>query len=196
MLNCRPQTGATPIQTVFLDRDGVINRKMPEGKYVTSWEDFAILPEVPAAIKRMNDAGLRVIVVSNQRCIALGLCTRADIEDIHSRLEKLLDAEGSHIDRFYVCEHDAGECDCRKPDIGLFRLAVADFPSIRAESSIMIGDSVSDMEFGHRAQMQTIFVIGEPETRTADMERGRDMADAVCESLAEAVDLVLNDAQK
>ena len=79
-----------PIRTVFLDRDGVINRKQPEGAYVTSWQDFEILPGVPSAIRRMNDAGLRVIVVSNQRCIAMGQCSRADVESIHERLQNVL----------------------------------------------------------------------------------------------------------
>jgi len=185
-----------PIQTVFLDRDGVINRKRPEGEYVTSWEEFAILPGVPEAIKRMNEAGLRVIVVSNQRCIALGLCTRRDVESIHRRLVALLAAEGSRIDRFYICEHDAGVCDCRKPDIGLFRQATADFPSIQAESSVMIGDSISDVEFGHRAGMRTVFIEGDPQTRKEGAGRGRTLADAACGSLSEAVDIVLCGVKK
>ncbi len=111
---------ATSIRTVFLDRDGVMNRKAPEGKYVISWEDLEILPGVPTAIKRMNDAGVRVIVVSNQRCVALGLCNRMDVEALHARLQEVLRESGSHVDRFYFCEHDRGVCDCRKPATGLF----------------------------------------------------------------------------
>ena len=87
--------------TVFLDRDGVLNQKMPEGRYVASWKDFHILPGVPEAIVRLNQAGLRVIVVSNQRGIALGLYTAEDVNEIHSRLQRLLGAHGAHIDAFF-----------------------------------------------------------------------------------------------
>lgn len=181
-----------PIDAVFLDRDGVINRKRPEPEYVTSWQEFEILPGVPGAIRRMNDAGLRVIVVSNQRCIALGLCTRAEVESIHERLQEVLALAGGRIDRIYICEHDRGECDCRKPRTGLFRQAVADFPSIQAETSVMIGDSLPDMEFGRRAGLRTIFVEGDPKTRRGGWQRGQSIADARCASLVEAVDLVFH----
>jgi D-glycero-D-manno-heptose 1,7-bisphosphate phosphatase len=80
--------------TVFLDRDGVVNRKMPEGQYVRSWNDFHLLPGVPGAIARLNGAGLRVIVISNQRGIALGLYTAADVQAIHSTLQDLLAGHG------------------------------------------------------------------------------------------------------
>jgi D-glycero-D-manno-heptose 1,7-bisphosphate phosphatase len=185
-----PQREAAAIRTVFLDRDGVINRKMPEGEYVTSWDKLEVLPGAPAAIKKMNDAGLQVLVASNQRCIALGLCTRMEVDSIHERLQDLLQKQGSHIDCFYICEHDRGVCDCRKPGTGMFRQAVADFPSISAETSVMIGDSLSDMEFGRRARMRTIFIEGDPLTKKAGAERGRDMADAICGSLEEAVEQV------
>ena len=78
------------LTTVFLDRDGVLNEKMPEGSYVTSWADFQILPGVPEAIARLNRAGLRVIVVSNQRGIALGLYTAADVDAIHAGFQRIL----------------------------------------------------------------------------------------------------------
>jgi len=188
----RSQSKVNRIRTVFLDRDGVINRKQPEGAYVTSWDQFAMLPGVPRAIKRMNDAGMTVIVVSNQHCIALGLCTRAGVDEIHQRLQDSLETEGGHIDRFYICEHNAGMCVCRKPDIGLFQQALADFPQIRPESSVMIGDSLSDMEFGHRASMQTIFIEGRPETARPGASRARTMANVICQSLPQAVRIILS----
>ena len=90
------------LSTVFLDRDGVLNEKMPEGTYVTSWDDFHILPGVPEAIARLNRAGLRVIVVSNQRGIALGLYSAADVEAIHLAFQRLLNSQGAHIDAFFI----------------------------------------------------------------------------------------------
>lgn len=151
------------VRTVFLDRDGVLNRKMPEGEYVTRWEEFEVLPGVPGAVARLNRAGLRVIVVSNQRGIARGRYAIADVEAMHARFQDLLKQHGAHIDAFFICPHDEGQCDCRKPSTGLFRQAVAQFPDIEAESSIMIGDSPADMNFGRALGMKTILIEGEPQ---------------------------------
>ena len=86
-----PRTGIPrDLATVFLDRDGVLNQKMPEGQYVTPSDDFHILPGVPEAIARLNQAGLRVLVVSNQRGIALGLYTAADVDAIHAAFQQQL----------------------------------------------------------------------------------------------------------
>ncbi len=118
---------------MFLDRDGVLNEKMPEGRYVESWSDFHLLPGVAEAIGRLNRAGLRVVVVSNQRGIALGRYLAADVEAIHSSLQDLLKAHGAHVDGFYFCPHDKGQCNCRKPLPGLFQQAAADFRRSRRE---------------------------------------------------------------
>jgi D-glycero-D-manno-heptose 1,7-bisphosphate phosphatase len=176
---------------VFLDRDGVINRKMPEGQYVRSWLDFEILPGVAAAIGKLNRAGMKVLVVSNQRGVALGRYTARDVNAIHEGLQRVLEAEGAHVDRFYFCPHDRGECACRKPLIGLFEQARAEFPEIEAETSVMIGDSLSDVEFGRRAGMYTFFIAGAADTRRAGGDEAADLTDSSCGSLGEAVDLIL-----
>jgi D-glycero-D-manno-heptose 1,7-bisphosphate phosphatase len=87
---------------VFLDRDGVINRKAPEGQYVTRWEDFHVLPGVVEGIALLNRAGFCVIVVTNQRCIAKGLMTVADLEKMHQRMSDFLSRAGATIDAIYV----------------------------------------------------------------------------------------------
>jgi D-glycero-D-manno-heptose 1,7-bisphosphate phosphatase len=182
----------TALQTVFLDRDGVLNEKMPEGQYVTRWEEFRVLPGVPQALRRLNEAGLRVVVVSNQRGIARGLYTAADVAAIHEKLQQLLDgAAGARIDAFFICPHDKGECHCRKPLPGLFEQAVAQFPGITAATSVMIGDSLSDIEFGRRLGMRTVFVEGDRERRKPGAEEAAELADLQCASLAEAVDALL-----
>ena len=150
------------LRTVFLDRDGVLNRKLPEGRYITTCSEFQPLPGVPQAIARLNRAGLRVVVVSNQRGIALGLYTADDVRQIHASFQSELQSQGAHIDAFYFCPHDAQQCDCRKPLPGLFHQARADFPEIAAAASVMIGDSLSDIEFGHRLGMTTVFLEGDP----------------------------------
>ena len=175
------------LSTVFLDRDGVLNEKMPEGRYVTSWAEFQLLPGVPEAIARLNRAGLRVIVVSNQRGIALGLYSVADVEAIHAALQGLLNSQGAHVDAFYFCPHDKGQCNCRKPLPGLFDQAVAQFPAITAAGSVMIGDSLSDIEFGRRVGMTTIFIEGNAQRRKPGAESARQLADLSFPTLVEAV---------
>jgi D-glycero-D-manno-heptose 1,7-bisphosphate phosphatase len=179
------------LHTVFLDRDGVLNEKMPEGQYVTSWNEFRLLPRAAESIARLNQAGLRAVVVSNQRGIARGLYTAADVNAIHTRLQSALQAHGARIDAFYICPHDKGQCNCRKPLTGLFDQAVSDFPEITAETSVMIGDSLSDIEFGRTLRMLTVFVEGDSEHRRNDAETAAEMADIRVASLSDAVDAIL-----
>lgn len=177
--------------TIFLDRDGVVNKKMPEGKYVTSWSEFRLLPGVAEAIARLNREEMRVIVVSNQRGVALGLYSASDVDVIHKSLQNALRPHGAHVDAFYFCPHDKRQCNCRKPLPGLFEKAVAAFPDIEAENSTMIGDSVSDMEFGQGLGMRTIFIEGDVEHRKPGADQARALADQCYLSLAEAVDGLL-----
>jgi D-glycero-D-manno-heptose 1,7-bisphosphate phosphatase len=179
------------LRTVFLDRDGVVNEKMPEGRYVTSWSEFRLLAGVPEALARLNRAGVRVIVVSNQRGVALGLYAAADVEAIHAELQKTLQAYGARVDAFYFCPHDKRQCDCRKPLPGMFEQARRDFPDIAAPSSVMVGDSLSDIEFGRRLGMRTVFIEGDAERQKAGAEKAADLADARFDSLAEAAEALL-----
>jgi D-glycero-D-manno-heptose 1,7-bisphosphate phosphatase len=179
------------LRTVFLDRDGVLNQKMPEGRYVTSPSEFHPLPGVHEAIARLNRAALRVLVVSNQRGIALGLYLPADVDTIHASFQRELEAHGAHVDAFYFCPHDKKECNCRKPLPGLYEQAQADFPEIAAHSSVMIGDSWSDIEFGRRLGMLTVFLDGDPALQKPGAEAARDAADLHFPSLLEAVDALL-----
>jgi len=180
------------LTTVFLDRDGVLNEKMPEGSYVTSWDSFYVLPGVPEAIALLNRAGLRVVVVSNQRGIALGLYTAADVEAIHSAFQTLLNRHGAHVDAFFVCPHDRGQCNCRKPLPGLFEQAAAQFPSITTATSVMIGDSLVDMEFGRRLGIATLFIEVDPERQSPTAASARQLANLRFPSLLEAVKALLD----
>jgi D-glycero-D-manno-heptose 1,7-bisphosphate phosphatase len=142
-------------RAAFLDRDGTINVKPPEGEYVESVAGFRYLPGAEDAVRRLADAGWRVIVVTNQRGIALGRMSHEAVDEIHDRLRAL------PVDGIYVCPHEEGLCDCRKPGIGLLLQAAADFPDIDLAGSVMIGDSDRDMEAGRRAGCRTIRV-GDP----------------------------------
>ncbi|MGA2729755.1 MAG: HAD family hydrolase [Terracidiphilus sp.] len=179
------------LRTIFLDRDGVLNEKMPEGSYVRAWSDFRVLPGAPEAVARLNRAGIRVIVVSNQRGIALGLYSSADVEAIHANLQDILKADGAHVDAFYFCPHDKEACNCRKPLPGMFEQAQLDFPDISASTSAMIGDSLSDIEFGRRLGMGTVFIEGDAERQKAGAEKAAELADAHFASLGKAVEALL-----
>jgi D-glycero-D-manno-heptose 1,7-bisphosphate phosphatase len=183
-----------PLRTVFLDRDGVINRKMPEGQYVTGWQHFDLLPGVAEAIAKLNHAGLRVLVVTNQRGIALGLYSVADVEHIHQQLQLQLSLLDAHIDGFYFCPHDKRECGCRKPLPGLFEQARATFPDTDPGSSLIIGDSLSDIEFGRNLGMGTIFLEGDEYARQHQKAGGAEavaLADCCFATLPDAVDSLM-----
>jgi len=185
-----------PLHTVFLDRDGVLNRKLPEGRYVTRWSEFDPLPGVGEAIALLNRAGLRVIVLSNQRGIALGLYTVDDVRQIHATFQASLAAYSAHVDAFYFCPHDKLQCDCRKPLPGLFHQARSDFPAIDAASSLMIGDSLSDIEFARRLGMSKVFIEGDPTHQKPAADSARRLADASFPSLLEAVQALLASSAK
>lgn len=187
------------LNTVFLDRDGVLNRKLPEGEYVTAWEHFDLLPGAAEAIVKLKQAGMRVLVISNQRGIALGLYRAEDVDRIHAQLQKELETHGAQIDGFYFCPHDKEACNCRKPLPGLFQQAQVQFPDIQPETSVMIGDSLSDIEFGRNLNMTTIFIEGDTnarENRKPGAQKAAEIADLRFDTLIDAVDDLLGTAEK
>lgn len=179
------------IRCAFLDRDGVINRKPPEGAYVARWSDFHILPGVEPAVAALNRAGVRVIVISNQRGIALGYYTAADVDALHAQLQQHLAARGARIDAFYFCPHDKDSCDCRKPKIALFELAFRDFPDASRSNSIVIGDSLSDIDAARNLGVPSIFIQGDPATQKPGAATAAARAGLVAHSLTEAVEALL-----
>jgi D-glycero-D-manno-heptose 1,7-bisphosphate phosphatase len=179
------------IEYVFLDRDGVINLKAPEGKYIGHWDHFHFLPGVEEAIAALNRSGRTVIVVTNQRGVALGYYTKADVDAIHEALQKHLAQHAARIDAFYFCPHDKNECNCRKPKTGLFEEAFQDFPGASATNSIVIGDSLSDIQAARNLGAPSIFIQGDPDTQKPGEEQARSLAGAVSASLVEAVKLLL-----
>ena len=142
---------------IFLDRDGVINQKAPEGDYIKAWKEIELLPRVPKAIRTLNENGWLVIVITNQRGIARGMVSIEDVHDIHQKLNDELKKTKAHIDGFYICPHEKGSCRCRKPDIGLFLQAEQRF-AVDKKQSWMIGDSESDIQAGRRYGIKTIAI--------------------------------------
>lgn len=168
---------------VFLDRDGVINQKLADGEYVTSWEEFHFLPGAQSAIRCLNELGFLVIVVSNQRGIARGVLTERVLQEIHEKMKRELERAGARIDGLFYCPHDdADQCACRKPQPGML-LDAAQSLDIELSSSWMIGDARSDIEAGRNAGCRTI-LIGQTHGKTSN---GGGRPDLRFGSLAEAV---------
>ena len=178
---------------MFLDRDGVINQKAPEGRYVTRWEDFQVLPGVVEGITLLNRAGFCVIVVTNQRCIAKGLMTVVDLENMHRRMSDFLARAGATIDAIYYCPHEVEEsCNCRKPAPGML-LDAARARGIDLPASWMIGDSDIDVEAGKNAGCKTARLLAANETVDESGGTGAtgDCTDLVAPSLLDAVRQIL-----
>jgi D-glycero-D-manno-heptose 1,7-bisphosphate phosphatase len=179
------------VRYIFLDRDGVLNRKLPEGVFVSTWEQFEWLPGAIEAVARMTRAGWTVLVVSNQRGIALGMLTVAQLDRIHEEMRADLERQGGRLDEIYYCPHDRRQCHCRKPGIGLFEQALQQFPQANAQNSVVIGDSLSDIQAGKRLGMRTVFISGDATTQKEGAEVAAGLADAVAGSLLEAVEVHL-----
>ena len=164
----------------FLDRDGVINEKADEGDYVKSPAEFRMLPGAPEAIRALNEQSVRVVVVTNQRGIALGRMTEEDVAGVHRRMEAELAEAGAHVDAVLHCPHDHGVCDCRKPGTGMFREALRRFPGTSVERAVVIGDARSDMEAAHALGARAILVRADDADVGVPVEhRAASLADAV-----------------
>jgi len=172
------------IRSIFLDRDGVINRRNHTG-YVKSWNEFHLFPVVPRALRHLNDQGCRVIVITNQRGISLGLYTEDDLHRIYSRLNEVLAKHDAWIDRFYFCPHGTECIDCRKPNIGMIHRAMKEFQDITPQASVMIGDSITDVQAGQNAGMHTIMMRNNENAHTSDPQ-----PTAFARNLLEAVKLL------
>ena len=154
--------------TLFLDRDGVINEKL-ENDYVKSWEEFIFLKGGLEAIKNLSCMFNRIIIVTNQQGIAKGLMSQESLKEIHSKMLNAISDVGGKIDKIYAAtdsKHDLG--NIRKPNIAMGLMAKIDFPGIEFKDSIMVGDSDSDMEFGNRLGMKCVKICNSSPNKKFD----------------------------
>lgn len=147
-----------PRGSVLLDRDGTINVAAPPGEYVTSPAQLRLLPGVGNAIRSFNDAGLAVVVVTNQRAVARRLMTQDDLDQVHDRMRELLAKHHAKVDRIHACTHDIGRCACRKPQPGLILDALQADPQVDPQRTVMIGDQVTDVQAGLSAGVDTVLL--------------------------------------
>ena len=180
------KTAAQTQRAVFLDRDGVL---MEDTNYVGELERVIIIPGVYAALKRLQDAGYKLLVVTNQSGVGRGFFTRGHVEIIHDHLTKQFARHGVRIDRFYVCPHHPDDnCDCRKPKPKSLREAAKEF-GLDLSRCFMIGDRPSDILAGHNAGTRTILVLtgGGAET----LAEGKTKPNHVAANINAAADWIL-----
>lgn len=143
--------------TLFLDRDGVINHEK-EMDYVYSYDEFIFYDRVHEAMEIFNAAFGRIIVVTNQRGVGKGLMTEETLGTIHDEMSNDITTSGGRIDAVYYCTATDNAHPERKPNHGMALRAMEDFPEIKMARSIMVGNTISDMEFGRNAGMFTILL--------------------------------------
>jgi len=147
--------------TLFLDRDGVINKRL-DNDYVKHWIEFEFLEGSIDAIKYLATLFGKLVVVTNQQGIGKRLYRVEDLELIHKNMLYEIAYHGGKIDKVYFSPYLAAENHpTRKPGIGMALNAQQDFPEIDLKKSIVVGDSMSDMEFGKNAGMKTIYISEE-----------------------------------
>lgn len=149
--------------TLFLDRDGVINQRIPDA-YINHWDDFRFARGAEKALKKLRDRFARLIIVTNQQGIAKNIMTETQLERIHQKMCEILEAQDVYIDAIYFCGESKSQINnCRKPATNMGLQAQRDFPDINFQRSIMVGDSISDLQFGRNLNMETVLITSKKE---------------------------------
>lgn len=153
------------MKALFLDRDGVINVEN-EGGYILRQEDFEFLPGVPEAMAILRKHFDLFLVVTNQRCVGRKLIAVEDLEAMHHHMVREIEGQGGKIDRVYYAPALDRDDPYRKPNTGMGRQALKDFPKIDLSRSAIVGNNLSDMQFGKSLGLQTVFLSTTSEAYT------------------------------
>ena len=164
--------------TLFLDRDGVINDEK-HMDYIHNWEEFIFIPGVKEAIKIFGEVFGQIFVVTNQRGVGKGVTKLEDLKIIHKNMLREITEAGGRIDAIYFCTDVEEASPNRKPNPGMGLLAKKEFPKVDFSKAIMIGNTLSDMEFGRRLGVKTILLPSD----SREINQEDDRIDAVYESL-------------
>src|SRR5512145_1749179 len=186
-------------RAVFLDREGTLNEEVG---YLDSAGKLQMIPEAFEAVRRINESGMKAVVVTNQAGVAKGLFSEKFVRDVNDRIQGLFIEYGAQIDRFYYCPHHPSEgvdpyrkiCDCRKPEPGLLQQAAQDL-DIDLARSYMIGDHLRDVETARRVGAKGILVTtghGADQLKTSGITAAN-QPDYVAKNILEAVDWILKD---
>jgi D-glycero-D-manno-heptose 1,7-bisphosphate phosphatase len=179
-------------RAVFLDRDGTIAEEVG---YANHLRRFIVYPFAPAAIRRLNDAGIPVIVVTNQSGIARGFFPESLVGEMHKKMVSELAVGGAHVDAIYYCPHirDDG-CSCRKPLPGMLEQAAREH-DLEIKGSVLVSDRYNDIQMGHDTGCRTILVLSGYGRGEYEWNRGKwpRLPDHVVENLADAVEVILKE---
>lgn len=180
-----------PKVSLFLDRDGVLNRRIP-GEYVDHYDRFHWSPQCVRALQKFQEAFDYIFVVTNQQGIGKGLMTSAQLEAVHKEMLRELDAAGVHIHRVYHCPDLNSKPDnCRKPAPSMGYWAQKEFPEVNFDRSVMIGDSHSDLQFARGLGMISIWINGELERKQNVVDEDYDFAFSTLLDASKSIDEIL-----
>ena len=172
--------------TLFLDRDGVINKRIIGG-YVSKINEFEFNPNVVEAIASLTNVFQYIFVVTNQQGIAKGIMTERNVLEVHTYMKNQIHMAGGKVDKCYFAPNKAGvKDDMRKPNPYMALLAKKEFPQIQFDKCIMVGDTDSDIVFGRNLGMKTVLVKTE--------EKICELADLTVSSLIEFANCVKNES--
>jgi D-glycero-D-manno-heptose 1,7-bisphosphate phosphatase len=180
--------------TVFLDRDGTVSEEVG---YMYDVSLYKVFPWTAQAIKRLNVHGIRVVLATNQSGVERGYFPIDMVHRVHARLNEELRKAGAHLDGVYFCPHrpDSG-CDCRKPKPGMLTRA-RDEMGIDLDRAYMIGDRYTDVRTGHAAGTETVLVLtGDGHRERTAHEQSEIQPDHIAETLAEAVDIIVEQSSR
>ena len=143
--------------TLFLDRDGVINKELPHD-YVKSWKEFIWEQGSKEAIAILSAHFNKIFIITNQRGVGIKVMSENDLTDIHSKMLVEINTLGGHIEKIYYCADVDRNSHNRKPNPGMGLQAKADYPEIDFNKTVMVGNTLHDMEFGRSLGVHTVFI--------------------------------------
>jgi len=191
-----------PRPAVFFDRDGTI---CEEVGYLSSPDQLVLIEGAAEGIRDLNSAGILVVITTNQSGVARGYFPEDVVEAVHERMRKLLSAQGARVDAIYYCPHHPEgivgalriDCQCRKPKPGMIHRAAAELP-VDLASSYVVGDKLSDIEFGQSAGLKAVLVrtgYGREEEKKLTQDVSR-KPDYVADEVYQATQWILTDLKK
>jgi D-glycero-D-manno-heptose 1,7-bisphosphate phosphatase len=178
-------------KAIFVDRDGTINVDV---HYLNDPDKFEMYPGVQIGVKKLQENGFKIIVITNQSGIARGYFTEEQLSDIHERMKKEFQRFGVTMDGIYYCPHHPDDkCNCRKPNTGLFEKAIIEH-NIDVKKSYMLGDKILDVGAGKKTGVRTI-LIPEPHLRQDFLAQKNEWEyhpDFIADDFQDAVEWILN----
>jgi histidinol-phosphate phosphatase family protein len=183
------------VNTVFMDRDGVINKYPGDKEYVKSWSEFHFLPRVKQALRKLNEEGFKVFIISNQAGVLKGVYSQESLDHITKNMLKELSGSGINISGVFYCIHRKEDnCSCRKPKTGLIDMAISKLKdegfAIALTNSYFIGDTMIDIEAGKAVGLKTMLVFSGKE-KPHNKNNWQIQPDFTTKNLAEAVEKII-----